>query len=286
MVKIIIACALAIAVVLFNFMYITSLKKQYESGDFAWVVQAKDSVTAYRVISPDILDVVRVDAKYAMGNQISLPGDTISDSGRDYLKNQVQLHIAKTPITEGTLISQANIAENLDDAFSRKIPSGMRAVTFEVNDETGVAGLVRPGDHIDIVGNFQVQAGKTAGGVPIQGLYTQTIMPNVEVLAVGKDAGIGLSEELVKDPLQAQEQFAKPTSLTIACTPEQAQTIIHVRNAGTLSASLMPGPYDPTTAGSTGILKPITDTDVLQTDAVLMLKSQAYNPFMNGGTNR
>jgi len=282
--KIIIACALAIAVVLFNFMYITSLKKQYESGDFAWVVRIKadENVGAYKVIDPDVLEVVRVDAKYAEGNQISLAGDDIPETGKQYLMNQVQFHLAKSPIAEGTIISQANIAENLDDAFSRKIPTGKRAVTFAVNDETGISGLIRPGDHIDIVGNFQVEAGKTANGRPIEGLYTQTILPDVEVLAVGKDAGIGLSEELVKNPTAAREQFDRPTSLTIAVTPEQAQTIIHVRNAGTLSASLLPGPYDPNTAGSSGLLKPITDTDVLQTDAVLILKSQAYTQQMMG----
>ncbi|HYE79442.1 MAG TPA: Flp pilus assembly protein CpaB, partial [bacterium] len=245
MTKIIIAIALSVAVVLFNYMYINSVKQEYESGDFAWIVRAKEPVEAFNVVNPDQIEVVRVDAKTAQGNMISLPGRTISPAGQQYLLNQVQFHITKAPLPEGIMVSQAMVAENLDDAFSRKIPEGMRAVTVNVDDTTGVAGLIRPGDRIDLVGNFEVQAGTTAKGFPIQGLFTQTILQNVEVLAVGKDAGIGLSEELVQDALQAQKQFSKPTSITLAVSPEDAQKVIHVRNAGTLSASLRPGPYNP-----------------------------------------
>lgn len=284
MTKIIIAVALAIAVVLFNFTYIQSVKQQYESGEFAWVIRATEGVGAYKVISPESVEVHRVDARVATGNMLSLPGRDLSEGGKAYLLNQVILHVTKTSIPEGAIINQAMVAENLEDAFSRKIPQGMRAVTISVTDETGVAGLIRPGDRVDIVGNFQVQAGKTATGMPIQGLYTQTMLQNVEVLAVGKDAGIGLSEELAKNPLAASEQFSKPSTLTLAVDPANAQKLIHVRNAGTLSASLRPGPYDPN-EGSV-VLSPIQDENVLETDAMLMLKSQAYNPFLQGGMPR
>ena len=284
MTKIIIAIALAIAVVLFNFMYIQSVKQQYESGDFAWVVFAKEDVGQFKVVGPEDIEVRRVDAKVAAGNMLSLPGKELSMGGDAYLRNQVQYHITRSALPEGAIINQAMVAQNLDEAFSRKIPANYRAVTIAVGDETGVAGLIRPNDRIDLIGIFNVQAGMNNAGRPIEGLYTQTILQDVEVLAVGKDAGIGLSEELAQNPLAASEQFSKPTSLTVAVSPQQAQVLIHVRNAGTLSASLRPGPYDPS-EGSV-VLKPITDTDVLDTDAVLLLKEQSYNPFAAAGANR
>ncbi|MEO7994641.1 MAG: Flp pilus assembly protein CpaB [bacterium] len=278
--KIIIAVALAVAVVMFNYMYITTVRKQYESGDFAWVVVCTSAVKAHLVVRPDEIEVKRVDAAVAKGNQISLEGNTLSTSGKTFLLNQVQFHIAQTAVPEGAIVNQAMIAENLDDSFSRKIPEGKRAVTVNVDDETGIAGLIRPNDRIDVIGNFQVEAGKDPRGQPIQGLYTQTLLQNVEVLAVGKDAGIGLSQELVQDPNEAKAQFGHPTSVTLAVTPEQAQMLVHVRKAGSLSASLRPGPYNPAEGDET--LKPITDSDVLDTDAVLVLKNQAYNPFQSG----
>lgn len=280
MTKIIIALALAVAVVLFNYMYISSVKQEYESGEFVHVVKAKETIDQFSVVDPEMIDVVRIDARDAQGNMLALPGKELSEAGKAYLKNQVQFHLTKAAIPEGMYISQAMVAENLDDSFSRKIPDGMRAVTIAVDDMSGVAGLIRPGDRIDLVGNFQVQAGTNSKGMPIQGLFTQTILQNIEVLAVGKDAGIGLSEELVQDAMQAEKQFSRPTSITLSVLPEDAQKVIHVRSAGSLSATLRPGPYD-AAEGSIN-LRPINDADVLDTDALIILKSQAFNPYSMG----
>lgn len=284
MTKILISIALAIAVVLFVYTYTQAVRQQYESGEFAWVVVAKEDIGEFRVITPEDVETRRVDAKVAEGNMLALPGRELDAGGQAYLLGRVHFHISKTAIQAGAILNQAMVADNLENAFSRKIPSGKRAVTIAVNDETGVAGLIRPGDRVDVIGNFQVQAGRTQTNMPIEGLYTQTILQNVEVLAVGKDAGIGLSEELAQNPLAAQTQFSLPTSLTLAVSPEESQVLMHVRVAGTLSASLRPSPYDP--SEGTVTLKPISDSDVLETDALLMLKSQAYNPFMQGGMPR
>lgn len=281
MTKIAISIALAIAVVLFNFTYIQSVKQQYESGEFAWVVKAKGGYNAFQIIDASNLTVERVDAKVATGNLISLPGNEITEAGRQYLLNQVGFHISKTAIPDGAILTQSMVADNLEDAFSHKIPSGMRAVTISVNEETGVAGLIRPGDRVDIVGVFEVEGAKGPNATQgPKGKFSQTLLQNKEVLAVGKDTGIGLSEELATDRDQAEAQFMRPTSITLALDPQDAQMIIHIRATGTLSASLRPGPFDPSEGEQ--VLEPMEGVDILKTDKVILLQgnqAEYQNPF-------
>ena len=58
------------------------------------------------------------------------------------------------------------------------VPPGMRAVTVEVNETSGVAGLLVPGCRVDVVSTLPDQQTKVA--------IARTIVQNVKVLAVGQ----------------------------------------------------------------------------------------------------
>src|SRR5207237_9613368 len=58
------------------------------------------------------------------------------------------------------------------------VPTGMRAITVEVNEFTGVAGLITPGCHVDIVA--------TINGGESNTQVAKTIVQNVKVTAVGQ----------------------------------------------------------------------------------------------------
>jgi Flp pilus assembly protein CpaB len=57
------------------------------------------------------------------------------------------------------------------------VPSGMRAVTIEVNEFTGIAGLLNPGMNVDVVSTFRDDVSRET--------VTRTIVQDVKVLAVG-----------------------------------------------------------------------------------------------------
>ena len=57
------------------------------------------------------------------------------------------------------------------------VKPGERALSMPVDEQTGVSGLIRPGDHVDILGTFTDPVKKER--------VTVTILQNVTVLAVG-----------------------------------------------------------------------------------------------------
>lgn len=82
------------------------------------------------------------------------------------------------------------VADDRATTLAARVPSGERAMTISVNAISGVAGLLRPGDRVDILGTFAVhdedelvpEAG--AGG---QGFVTMSLLQNVTLLAVGDE---------------------------------------------------------------------------------------------------
>ncbi len=62
------------------------------------------------------------------------------------------------------------------------IPKGHRAVTVKVSEIKGVAGFVKPGDHVDVLTTFNLRT-KDERGEEKSIKYTQTVLQDVLVLA-------------------------------------------------------------------------------------------------------
>ena len=69
--------------------------------------------------------------------------------------------------------------------LSADIKSKMRAISINVSGASSVSGMIKPNDHVDVIGtfNFPDDEGKIKRGDPV----TCTILQNVLVLATGKD---------------------------------------------------------------------------------------------------
>lgn len=94
------------------------------------------------------------------------------------------------------------------------VPRGMRAVTIQVSESTGIAGLLKPGDFVDVIGTFQFpqEEEKTTLDMSI------TVLQNVQVLAL--DTGMeAKKEEGGKITLPVY------TYVTLAVTPKDAERV-------------------------------------------------------------
>lgn len=89
------------------------------------------------------------------------------------------------------------------------IPDGMRACAVKVDDVVGVAGFVTPGMRVDVL-----VSGTPAGGSPVQGTVTKTILQNIEVLSAGTD----IQKDAEGKPQQVQV-------VNLLVTPEQAEKL-------------------------------------------------------------
>jgi pilus assembly protein CpaB len=135
------------------------------------------------------------------------------------------------------------------------IDPGYRAVSVTITDVSGVAGLIQPGAHVDVL--------FTRPGTMAEAI-TSTILQNVRVLAIGHVVQIGQ----VVDPKAAKVPVA-----TLVVTPEDAQKLELAKNQGRISLSLR-NPLDKS-AGVDG--RPVS-TDVLDPsmrERVLKAKSDS-----------
>ena len=78
--------------------------------------------------------------------------------------------------------------------LSSDVKRQMRAMSINVNGAASVSGMIKPNDHVDVIGtfNFPADEGKIKRGDPV----TCTIIQNVLVLATGKDTSKSQSREL------------------------------------------------------------------------------------------
>ena len=111
-------------------------------------------------------------------------------------------------------------------SLSTLIAPGMRATTIRVNDITGVAGFVLPGDRVDILltrdptasGENRRRAGKN--------LQTDVFLQNMKVLAIAQDANEDRNKPVVVK------------AVTLEVTPIQAQKLTLAQKLGSLSLAL------------------------------------------------
>jgi pilus assembly protein CpaB len=108
-------------------------------------------------------------------------------------------------------------------SLSMMIAPGMRATTIRVNDISGVAGFVLPGDRVDILLTRDPEGGGKRRG---NNLQTDVFLQNMKVLAIAQDAN---------------EDRSKPgvvKAVTFEVTPVQAQKLTLAQKLGSLSLAL------------------------------------------------
>jgi pilus assembly protein CpaB len=124
--------------------------------------------------------------------------------------------IGGEPVTGGRIVRPG------DRGFlAAVLQPGMRAVAIGVNPTSGIAGLVFPGDRVDII---LTQTVPTGGSDPR--MASETVLENVRVLAI---------DQILND------QSGEPTlgkNATIEVTPKQAEVVAVVSDMGKLSLSL------------------------------------------------
>jgi pilus assembly protein CpaB len=130
---------------------------------------------------------------------------------------------------EPVLVSKLT-APGTEAGITSHLSPGKRAFTIDVNQTTGVAGFLRPGDRVDIF-----WSGRGAEG----GDITQLIETSMRLIAVDQSANMERSN-VDGTPVR---------NVTVEATPEQAAGLAQAQNSGRLSLALV-GVNDDTVTGS------------------------------------
>ena len=171
-------------------------------------------------------------------------GETITaDMIRNAAFDPVKFPTAATPAEVIGRVATRDIAANSilarealqqESKLAIRVPVGMRAISIDTTAEIAVAGLVRPGDRVDVQ---VVYPGEDAiGGARGNGRSrAKALLQMVPVLAVG-DLVLGTP---VKDA--AAEAAAAPQqarTVTLALTPQQVSELSLAKSTGGLYLSL------------------------------------------------
>ncbi len=117
-------------------------------------------------------------------------------------------------------------------SLSNLLETGMRAVSIRVDDITGVAGFVTPGDRVDVLLTRQKNAAPKAvtnseevtasTGQPTSELASEVILQNVKVLTTDQSAD------------QSAVQATVARSITVEVSTDDAQKVALAQQLGTL----------------------------------------------------
>jgi pilus assembly protein CpaB len=137
-------------------------------------------------------------------------------------KDDIVGKIAMVPLAKDEPIFSGKIGNS--PRFSGLVKEGMRAYTILTpNDSSLVAGLVEPGDKVDVL--YTDNTDKLLTG----GASTVPLMQNIEVMAIGQ----------IVDPSESREKTGrKMRSVTLAVPLEMASMLALAQEMGTLHLAL------------------------------------------------
>ena len=149
------------------------------------------------------------------------------DSNAKDLKGDLLRHAVRA----GTPLGVADvILPGAPGFLAAALKPGMRAISVAVDGVSGNAGLIQPGDYVDILLTQQMRNEIGVHVDPARSVESETVAERVRVLAVGT------AFRRPKDDDSAPSTNAR--TVTIEVTPTSAQTITVAAHLGTLSLAL------------------------------------------------
>jgi pilus assembly protein CpaB len=196
------------------------------------LVAARD-ITPGTILKPDDLrwqawpssgvDEARMIVKPAAGVEAQPAGQ---DPQQDFLD-----HIARRQVMAGEPMSKEMVIKQGDSSVAAaNLKSGMRAITLNVSPPAGVAGLILPNDHVDVIVNTPVRdlTGIDGWKDVVLRFTSETILKDIRVVAI--------NQTLAHDPAKG---VAEPGNLvTVEVTPAQAEKLLVAQQLGPLNLAL------------------------------------------------
>ena len=169
--------------------------------------------------------------------------------------------IARRSIANGEPMSREMVIKQGDAGVTAaNLAPGKRAITINVAPNQGVAGLILPGDRVDLLMDVQVRelVGLEGWKDVVLRYGAETFMRDIRVVAI--------NQKLAHDP---KEGVAEPGNLvTLEVDPNQAERILVAQQVGTVSLALR------------SMVKGLNDNDKSQTFTMDIRASRALSSLV------
>lgn len=155
-------------------------------------------------------------------------GAYYTEGGEDADPSQLIGRVVRNPITAGQPVTRGSLVGPDDRGFlAAALGPGMRAITVSVDETSGVAGFVFPGDRVDMVLTQEVES--SDDGPTLR--TSETIVRNLRVLATDQRVTEQTDEN-------GTIQVVQSSTVTMEVTPKIAEKIAVARTIGSLSLAL------------------------------------------------
>lgn len=210
-------CAVGASFLVYRTLKIASKPKVIEIPK-ANLVFAKTTIPARTQVSAEQLEIKQV------------PQEAVTPDSVQKFEDIVGL-ITKAEIIQGEPVNINRLFRKGDKmGLSSMIPEGMRAITIPIDEIAGVAGFVKPGERVDLIGTMQLKGSKES--------TSWTLLQDIQVLAVSQDMGTSNRNPSQVNPQSANAKVG--TSVTLAVTPLQAEKVVLSKERGILHLTLRP----------------------------------------------
>ena len=215
-------CGLLTAVAL-NF-YLKSIKEAATNIKTKTVVVANIRIPAKTLITSDMIFLKKIPVEYVNSLAVTNPSQVVGYTSR-----------AEIDTGEQVLHSKIVKRDSNQESLSYSVPLGMRGISVKVDEQTGVGGLLKPGDRVDVLGTVEIEIFSTDPEVnTVRETKTHVVLQNVEVLAVGHNIG---------EPVRVQGEKKETTqdsakTVTLAVPTEKTQLVAHFAAKGNLYLTL------------------------------------------------
>src|SRR5216684_3935872 len=192
---------------------------------FSWCVYKRTTAPQAR----DLVSVVAAAHDLAIGKRIQADDLKLVTLDRKDLPKGAFLKTAEvvdravaTPMSAGEVLLNGKLAaKGSGEGLTALIEPGMRAVSVQVNEISGVSGFIQPGTRVDVLFTRVFSNGDAA---------TTTILQNVKVIAYGRQ----LDPSAKLDP----RDTTRPTVATLLVTQDQAQKLVLAEQRGRIQLVL------------------------------------------------
>ncbi len=203
----------------------------------AGVVGLMASYSVYRYAAMKIAGSVKPTSQVVVASNEIAPGTAIStaqvkvvDWPRELIPAKattsiqaIQGRVVILPIAKGEPVLLTKLApEGAGSGLGSLLDDTKRAFTVRVNDVSGVAGFIKPGDHVDVLAELPTQDAKEH--------FSKAILQNVVVLTAGHST-VESSDKKDKKPILV-------TTVTLELTLEQAELLNLASNQGKIRLAL------------------------------------------------
>lgn len=143
-------------------------------------------------------------------------------------------HVVREALDAGKPLTRRSLVGPGQRGFlAAVLAPGTRAVTIQVGPATRHAGLIDPGDRVDVILSVAV-----AGDGGERGVFATTIVDDVRVVAIDRRVGGGVEMPAAGGEERSAAERTEVTTATLEVTPAQGERLVLGEQEGSLSLAV------------------------------------------------